>query len=225
MIDYYFTQRIIMKSLNVTFIPNGPMRFNIETDGVENDLFFDHQAQSIPVTGNLFLCRCGQSKKQPYCDGTHKKVGFSDQKEIEQEIIQQYDGLEISVTFNRSICSGAARCVEEYGHIYDSSSSTNWIFPNSGTIEEIIKSVHNCPTGALSYKINDKRVFEEYGKVSLQIVEKGPLNVKGCVDLGSVKFSKYANKQKFALCRCGASKNKPFCDYSHASLEGEEYTF
>ena len=215
-----------MEKLHFTFRPDGPLKLEITPDDITIDnVLFDENGSSIPMKKNHFFCRCGQSKKQPGCDGTHKKNGFSDKKEITKELLQHYEGQHIDITFNRSICSGAAQCVEKFPHIYSSEGSTNWIFPNKGTKEEIIQSIKNCPSGALSYEINGNTPKESYDKPQLHIVKKGPLHIQGNVTLENIDFSVHANKEKYSLCRCGASQNKPFCDYSHASLKGEAYTF
>lgn len=216
-----------MPQLHFTFRDNGPLKLEItpNKESFEN-ILFSEESQNITIKTSVFFCRCGQSKKQPYCDGTHKRIGFNDKKEISNDTLQHYEGKDISITFNRSICSGAAQCVEKYSHIYSSEGSTDWIFPDKGNSEEIKQSIINCPSGALSFQINQKQSSgETYEKSRIDIVKKGPLHIKGDITLEGISFSTNANKQKYSLCRCGASQNKPFCDYSHASLKGEEYTF
>ena len=66
---------------------------------------------------------------------------------------------------------------------------------------------------------------EKYENEEINIIKGGPILVKGDIENEIVSWATNANKQKFALCRCGNSKNKPFCDYSHASLDKDEYTF
>ncbi|MDF1880909.1 (4Fe-4S)-binding protein [Sulfurimonas sp. MAG313] len=101
-------------------------------------------------------CRCGHSKNKPFCDGAHVKAGFSSRREIKEEKLQVYDGKEISIHFNRSICSGAAKCVQGLSSVFHSGSSLDWIFPDDDTNEKIISQISACPSGALSYAINNK---------------------------------------------------------------------
>ena len=212
--------------LSFTFINNGPLKLYVQPENITFDnILFDTNNQTIDIKKSAFFCRCGRSANQPFCDGTHKKVGFSSQKEINKDILKNYEGKEINITFNRSICSGAAYCVKKFPNIYSESSSTNWISPDKGTIEEVIRSIKNCPSGALSYELNGKREFENFDKPTLHIKKRGPLNVKGDFELEKMSFSTHANVHKYALCRCGNSKNKPFCDYTHETINGEEYTF
>ena len=209
-----------------TLINNGPIRLNIQPDTITfEDILFDKNNQNIPIKKYTLLCRCGRSKKQPYCDGTHVRVGFGSQKEIDKDILQEYKGKEINITFNRSICSGADYCVKKFPNIYSTGSRQNWIDPDKGSIKEVIRSIKNCPSGALSYEQNSKREFENFDKPTLHIIKRGPLNVKGDFELKGIKFSTHANEHKYALCRCGNSKNKPFCDYTHESIKEKGYTF
>lgn len=216
-----------MPQLHFTFRNNGPLKLEITPqDSTFENILFSKDKEPIPIKTSVFFCRCGQSHKQPYCDGTHKRVGFSDKKEITEDLLQHYEGKDVTITFNRSICSGAAQCVEKFSHIYSSQSSTNWINPDAGNLEEIQQSVKNCPSGALSFKINGQQQSgETYANQRLDIIKKGPLQIKGNITLEGITFSTNANEEKYTLCRCGASKNKPFCDYSHASLDGDEYSF
>lgn len=207
---------------------NGPFKLSAESEEeIKNLLFFNNSP--ITFSKNIPLCRCGLSSTQPRCDGTHKRVGFNSSNELKKEIIQTYEGIDITVVFNRSICSGAAQCVHKFPKIY-TNASEDWVFPNEGSIEEIKESIKNCPSGALSFIENQSTSKTTNTTHSLSISQKGPIYVKGAIDLEVEHWSSYANKEQYALCRCGASKNKPFCDYSHASLEetnnqGVPYTF
>ena len=215
-----------MNELTFNLIENGPIKLTITPNEIEfKNILFDENNQTIPIKKNVFLCRCGKSTKQPYCNGTHKKVGFTSNKEIEEENLQVYEGKEINITFNRSICAGAANCVHDFSNIYSSQSSEDWISPDKGSIDEVINSIKSCPSGALSYTLNKEQKKESYEEQTIHIIKNGPLSVKGNIKLEAIEFSTNANVQKYTLCRCGASKNKPFCDYSHASLKDESYTF
>lgn len=66
---------------------------------------------------------------------------------------------------------------------------------------------------------------EDYEGCKITIIKNGPMHVLGKVDLHVDKWSTNANQQKYSLCRCGTSENKPFCDYTHTSLKMKNYTF
>jgi len=214
-----------MSKVSIKSIDNGPFRLSIDTqEDVTNNILFDSRGKSIPIKKNSIICRCGKSKQQPFCDGVHRMCGFKSENILENEIIQRYEGKEINVIFNRSICSGAGTCVRNYPKIYKSASE-DWINPDGDNVDEVKKSVIQCPSGALSYEIAGESLSEDYDGYKLNVIKNGPLNIIGKVELHVDKWSTNANPQKYSLCRCGASENKPFCDYMHASLKSKSYTF
>jgi len=215
-----------MKSVAIKLVENAQLKLVVDDEDkkIFDDVLFWSNEKAIEIKKNTMLCRCGKSNNQPFCDGVHKKVGFKSSNILEKEIIQRYDGKQINIIFNRSICAGAGTCVRNYPNIYKNASE-NWIFPDEDSLEVAIKSVEQCPSGALSYEIKGQSVQEKYKGIKMSVVPRGPLNIKGKVSLDASKWSTNANKEKYSLCRCGASDNKPFCDYTHASLKDESYTF
>ncbi|MDA7847896.1 CDGSH iron-sulfur domain-containing protein [Sulfurospirillum sp.] len=214
-----------MSKISIKSIENGPLRLSVDTseDTIKNVLF-NSNGKSITIKKNSILCRCGKSKQQPFCDGVHRMCSFSSSNTLEEEIIQKYDGKEINIIFNRSICAGAGTCVRNFPKIYKNASE-DWINPDGDSIDEVKKSVKKCPSGALFYEFKDENSNEKYDGCKITIIKNGPMNIIGNVDLNVDKWSTNANQQKYSLCRCGASENKPFCDYTHASLKAKNYTF
>jgi len=214
-----------MQEVSIKFIKNGPLKIRIDGDkDIYKDIVFSDDGESLPIKKNTILCICGKSREQPFCDGVHKSVAFNSENTLKDEIIQRYDGKDINIIFNRSICSGAGNCVRNFPKIYKNASE-NWIFPDKDSVEQVKKSIQSCPSGALSYEIDKKITLEKYDDIKINIIKNGPLNVKGKVALQVDRWSTNANPEKFSLCRCGASQNKPFCDYTHASLKAKSYTF
>lgn len=191
-------------------INDGPLKLDAETNPLR------YHDEDIEFTAPAFLCRCGASAKKPFCDGSHKGIGYSSDRESTDEKIQDYQGERARILFNRSICSGAARCVGSLPEVFRSDSSDNWIHPDSGEIADIRRVVGDCPSGALSMSLEGAPV-PPVTRVdpSIEIVRNGPYIVEA-IELRGVEWHTEANTTKYALCRCGLSKNKPFCDYSHA---------
>ena len=169
------------------------------------------------------LCRCGGSNNKPYCDGTHSRIGFNGERVIKRPLDRSraYAGSEITIHDNRTICAHAAECVKNLPAVFNNEDSP-WINPDGASVDEIIGAIKKCPSGALSYTINDEH-HSENGLEPQIIVEKdGPYNISGKIDLKHKDDSQAPNPELYSLCRCGASKNKPFCDGMHHEAEFKE---
>jgi CDGSH-type Zn-finger protein len=92
-----------------------------------------------------------------------------------------------------------------------------WIDPDGAEAVEIINTVMKCPSGALSYQMGDGPVINSFNQdCSIQIAKNGPYHVRGNhFILDGVDLLEGGSKEHVALCRCGNSKNNPFCDGSH----------
>lgn len=62
-----------MAEVTITVNKDGPLKVEGST------LLKDHEGNPIPTQPDrpFFLCRCGASGRKPFCDGSHKRVGFS----------------------------------------------------------------------------------------------------------------------------------------------------
>jgi hypothetical protein len=84
-------------------------------------------------------------------------------------------------------------------------------------MQEVINTVRKCPSGALSYSVDgvEYRDPADGGKPQVRVIKNGPYHVTGGIELVGAKWAQGASKEHYTLCRCGASKNKPFCDGMH----------
>ena len=164
----------------------------------------------------MALCRCGQSANKPFCDGSHKKTGFdgSGADNSARDSFKSYQGDGIAVHYNRLLCSHAAECGNRLTSVFDMNQRP-WIQPMKGSVEEIMDVVRACPSGALRYSLDDQEPRHIIPEGSGITVEKnGPYRVAG-ISLDGVEASPNGTPEKYVLCRCGLSKNKPFCDGTH----------
>ncbi len=83
----------------------------------------------------------------------------------------------------------------------------------------MIATIRKCPSGALSYAIDGVEAKDVERPSKVVVTDNGPYAVSGAIELMGVEFGDGASKEHYTLCRCGASKNKPFCDGSHWSVE------
>lgn len=179
--------------------------------------------ENCPVPENYALCRCGKSGNKPFCDATHAAIKF-DGTEIADnrkyaDIAEKYPGSKVDLNDAESLCSGAGFCHRQGG---------TWeLTENSSKIESkklAIEQACNCPSGRLVIFDKDKKIIiEPKFEKSISLVEdperknSGPIWVKGRVLIKSCDGKEYETRNRVTLCRCGKSKNKPFCDASHLS--------
>lgn len=126
-----------------------------------------------------------------------------------------YEGDGVTIHFEARRCIHAAECVGGLPGVFDANSRP-WINAGGGTVEDIVSVVERCPTGALSYIRTDGGAAEVApAEPTIQVVSDGPLHVRGALDVCDTDGATISVGPRVALCRCGASKNKPFCDNSH----------
>ncbi|GGE57253.1 CDGSH iron-sulfur domain-containing protein [Actibacterium pelagium] len=174
--------------------------------------------QALDTKAVVALCRCGQSKNKPFCDGSHNAAGFESRggKPEGPDRIFKYEGAEVTVTFNPRLCSHAAECGRIAKHIFNAKEKP-WVQPDNGTVEEVKAVVAACPSGALQMVEGERQVFiipEDRAQVKVQ--KNGPYWVTGC-QIETDAGAKGVLEEKFVLCRCGLSGNKPYCDGTHRS--------
>lgn len=170
--------------------------------------------------GVLALCRCGQSEDKPFCDGTHKEIGFSGKRERSGEgEAREFAGEEITIVDDAGSCCHAGECVDGAGAVFFSWQGDERIpEPDKDTREAIIAAIRNCPSGALAYKLEGKLHDIYFSEPEIRVSKDGPLEVRGGVGLNNPDGPGPRSGDHYALCRCGASKNKPFCDGSHSKV-------
>lgn len=173
----------------------------------------------IPTKPVSALCRCGGSANKPFCDRTHLTNGFSDAKltEGKGDRRQDYVGRRITIHDNRAICAHAGRCTDGLSAVFKYGSEP-WIDPNGAEVAAIVETIRKCPSGALSYSVEEVEHRDVAGKPAITVSKDGPYEVTGGVTLIEQKWGEGASTEHFTLCRCGGSRNKPFCDGTHWSI-------
>jgi len=179
--------------------------------------------KSYDVKEVTALCRCGGSKNKPYCDGTHAKVGFTDHKADDRRPDKREDHVADGITIhdNRGICAHAGRCTDGLPAVFRLRQEP-FVDPRAAPADKIVEVIKSCPSGALSYTIDgvERRDLEQDPGVF--VVPGGPYAVRGGGDLQGAEFGDGASREHFTLCRCGGSKNKPFCDGTHWNRDFDE---
>lgn len=134
-------------------------------------------------------------------------------------IEKEYTNGEVTIVWKPKLCIHASFCWRELPEVFRPRERP-WINPLGADTERIIKQVERCPSGALTYYMNNKKEekMEEKNKkdcVTAEVVHNGPLIVKGCVCVKREGKEDENRENATAFCRCGKSKNQPYCDGSH----------
>lgn len=165
----------------------------------------------------IALCRCGHSKKKPFCDGSHGEHGGLNEikkKDRREDKVKAYKGKDITIYDNRGVCSYDGSCTKFLPAVFKKKDRP-WIDPDGASVAEIIDTVEKCPSGALSYGIGSRRYQDLDREPAITTRENGPLHVTGGILLKDDQKSQPECQEHYTLCRCGKSKNKPFCDGEH----------
>jgi len=174
------------------------------------------RAESVKTARTMVLCRCGKSGSKPHCDGTHTKIDFNSSK-IEgrqPDRVDNYVGKEITIHDNRGVCSHAGYCTDNLPSVWRMQTEP-WIDPDGASVEEIIQVIEMCPSGALSYTLKGIKRDAVEREPGISLHKDGPYNMVGGIALEDYNGSTPESNEHCTLCRCGGSKNKPFCDGTH----------
>jgi len=203
-------------STKIKCAPNGPLI-------VEGDCpLISSSGEESNIEGKKALCRCGASSMKPLCDGSHVGIGFSDKNESDsgKNRKRPYEGKKITVFYNKELCTHAARCVAGSPDVFDPGKNP-WIQPdNSEDIQKLQETLLKCPSGALSFKVEGEEEVSDFGlgEEKIRIARDGPYYVEGSIELEDTQFAEGASHEHYSLCRCGKSRNKPFCDGYHHDI-------
>ena len=125
------------------------------------------------------------------------------------------DAIDISYDVRR--CIHAAECIRGLPAVFDSSRRP-WIVPSAASADAIADVIARCPSGALHFTRRDGGPSETPQKpTTIEPTPGGPYYVRGLVELRSSDGTSVVEDVRMALCRCGQSHNKPFCDNSHVA--------
>lgn len=175
--------------------------------------------ETVSEGGRVFLCRCGRSSKKPFCDGTHKKVGFVGTESADPGPIADrrdaYRAAEVTIFDDRTICAHAGECTDGLPAVWKLGVEP-WIDQDAAPADAIRATIRRCPSGALSFAEPDGTdpVEEAVSPAVIASVD-GPYHVRGGIPVTSSSGPAYETRNRQTLCRCGGSSNKPFCDGTH----------
>ena len=178
----------------------------------------------LESSGTVALCRCGDSKNKPFCDGTHVAKGFTDDKAPDRQPDKRdtYVGAGITVHDNRGVCAHAGRCTDGLPAVFRLREEP-FVDATAASVEEIIKTIKTCPSGALSYTVDGVEHRDVESEPMIGIAHNGPYVIAGGAVMEDTEFGEGSSQAQFDLCRCGKSKNKPFCNGAHWHVKFDEH--
>jgi CDGSH-type Zn-finger protein len=216
--DRLMTLRRLQRSLDGAIVPltNGPLLVT-KVGRLSNWL-----GEPLPAYPQLALCRCGHSAIKPLCDGSHSESGFTDLKDPKRvpDRLDTYPGQRIVVTDNRGTCAHSGFCTDSLPGAFHASGDP-FVTPTGAREDEIIRAVRACPSGALGYALAEgDSLPDQVREAAIEVSRDGPYRVTGSVPLldgegRPVPRNQGASMEHYSLCRCGQSRNKPFCSGMH----------
>jgi CDGSH-type Zn-finger protein len=166
------------------------------------------------------LCRCGGSEEKPFCDFSHATSGFDGTETAECdpyfEHAESIDGPGIALRDARELCAEARFC-DRGGGLWNLIERCG--DPEARALAE--EEAALCPSGRYVIVDEHGEALEPELEVSIALVEdpelgvSGPIYVRGRIPVVAADGTPYEVRNRVTLCRCGQSKNKPFCDGSH----------
>jgi CDGSH-type Zn-finger protein len=226
------------KTPKITIAKNGPYLVEGTVPLAHQHIVTNAEGESLewregdrfPSAEKYALCRCGKSAKKPFCDGTHSRVGFDGSETASRESFDSQaeviEGPTQLLEDVQPLCAFARFC-DPHGQV--------WNLVEKSDQHEARKLVEHesghCPGGRLVARDRATgAAFEPHFEPSIGLVQdtarkiSGPLWVRGGIPVVGADGVVYEIRNRVALCRCGASSNKPFCDGSHASISFSDQT-
>lgn len=135
----------------------------------------------------------------------------------------KYPGESTSISWHGGLCIHIGECGRAKGDLFVTGRKP-WCLPDAASEDEAQDVVLRCPTGALSVEKSDGSLPETASaENSVSVAYNGPLFVRGELEIDGDPPDAPGLNFRAALCRCGQSKNKPYCDNSHEAHGFKDY--
>jgi CDGSH-type Zn-finger protein/uncharacterized Fe-S cluster protein YjdI len=143
---------------------------------------------------------------------------FREERRYDPTVEGVYANEQIEVTWEPAFCIHVAECLQGLPAVFDSWRRP-WIIVDNASPDQIAEVVRRCPTGALHFRRLDDGPQEPISEeTTVQLQPNGPLFVRGTVRIEDADEQLIREDTRVALCRCGKSGNKPFCDGTHIKI-------
>lgn len=132
-----------------------------------------------------------------------------------EDIVKEYTNGEVTIIWKPKKCYHSTNCIRGLPGVFDASNSP-WINPHGAPTDKIIEQIQKCPSGALSFYMNEELSSATIMGV-IEAAPNGPFRIHGKIKFKG-KDGKTTIKENVSLCRCGGSHNKPYCDDTHLKI-------
>ncbi len=213
---------------------NGPYR-------VEGDVPLVRKSQVVsefgePLTwrkdedlegGEMYeLCRCGQSSNKPFCDRTHRIVGFDGKENAvtrptTERQVKLADGRRIVIKRDYALCMEAGFCGNRFTDIEGMASKAE---DDPQVRAQIMAMIERCPSGSYTYapgagEADLEPDLPQQIAVTIEMTSYGPIDgplwVTGNIPVERADGKPFETRNRVMLCGCGLSGAKPLCDGTH----------
>ena len=214
--------------MRIDVIPNGPymvrgnvplLRVKIVVENGDSVAF--KETYRYPLQETYALCRCGESKNKPFCDGAHVAAGFEGKRLAPHsryiDEAEDFQGDGITLLDAPRLCIGARFC-DRAGGVWNLTEDS--ADPDARKIA--ISEAELCPSGRLTmvedashsafeieYEPSIALIEDPYGKASSAIW------VRGGIPIFDEQGEQLDIRNRVTLCRCGKSRDIRFCDGTH----------
>ena len=192
----------------------------IRVQNTEGDFVAWQAGDDYPTQPATFkLCRCGRSKDKPFCDDSHEEATWDSTLKADrapgETRRQLFEGIGIVMTDDTSLCAGYGFC-DRFGGVWEEIKNTG----DSEVRKQLKAQIALCPSGRLQYLRKKGAEPEEVQyEPMIAVIPNGPYWVLGGIPVETPDGFVYEVRNRQLLCRCGQSKNKPFCDGTHWDIK------
>ena len=216
----------------ITVTEDGPYEVKGRVPFIEQTIAVNEAGESLDwaQTGTfesqetMYLCRCGKSGSKPFCDNSHRRDGFAGREVADRspfaEQAERIEGPRFTLLDQENLCALARFC-DTHQTVWDEVGKTD--DPEVAAI--FLDQIKDCASGRLV--AIDSATGEPVDPPRAQRISttqdpaeqcSGPLYVEGGIRVLSAEGEPYERRARMALCRCGQSGNKPFCDGTHTKI-------
>lgn len=183
------------------------------------------EGRELPQTKSYALCRCGRSRTAPFCDGAHMNSGFvgkeTASRALYEQRAQRQEGISLDL-MDDGRCAYVRFCHTNKGDVWTLAETAD-----TAELRELaVRATGECLAGRLVAVQKDGRILEPELSPGINILQdpekevSGGIYVMGGIPVESADGYEYEQRNRFVLCRCGRSQNKPYCDGMHATGNG-----